>query len=105
MSAFGGEGLAGIVWLSLRVGLVATLATLPVAFALAFVLARARFPGKGAVALQAVYDRYCYVHGLVGWQAGRQCGGSSMSIGVGASKETQCPAQALRRGASHRASM
>ncbi len=36
----------GIVWLSLRVGGVAMLATLPIAFALAWVLARARFPGK-----------------------------------------------------------
>ncbi|MEO5865721.1 MAG: molybdate ABC transporter permease subunit [Sphingomonas sp.] len=36
----------GIVGLSLKVGLVATLAALPVAFLLAYVLARARFPGK-----------------------------------------------------------
>lgn len=36
----------GIVALSLRVGLVATLATLPVAFAIAWLLARGRFPGK-----------------------------------------------------------
>ncbi|MFA5963236.1 MAG: molybdate ABC transporter permease subunit [Sphingomonas sp.] len=36
----------GIVGLSLKVGLVATLATLPIAFALAWLLARARFPGK-----------------------------------------------------------
>jgi molybdate transport system permease protein len=36
----------GIVGLSLKVGLVATLATLPVAFALAYLLARGRFPGK-----------------------------------------------------------
>lgn len=35
-----------IVWLTLKVGGVATLATLPVAFALAWVLARGRFPGK-----------------------------------------------------------
>ena len=35
-----------IVLLSLRVGIVATLAALPVAFALAWLLARARFPGK-----------------------------------------------------------
>ncbi|MEG3143765.1 molybdate ABC transporter permease subunit [Sphingomonas sp. RT2P30] len=36
----------GIVGLSLKVGLVAMLATLPVAFALAWLLARGRFPGK-----------------------------------------------------------
>lgn len=36
----------GIVALSLRVGLVATLAALPVAFAIAWLLARGRFPGK-----------------------------------------------------------
>lgn len=36
----------GIVALSLRVGLAATGAALPVAFALAWLLARARFPGK-----------------------------------------------------------
>jgi molybdate transport system permease protein len=36
----------GIVGLSLKVGLVAMLATLPVAFALAYLLARGRFPGK-----------------------------------------------------------
>ena len=36
----------GIVLLSLQVGGVAVLATLPLAFALAFLLARARFPGK-----------------------------------------------------------
>lgn len=35
-----------VVVLSLKVGLVATAATLPLAFALAFLLARARFPGK-----------------------------------------------------------
>jgi molybdate transport system permease protein len=35
-----------IVALSLRVGLVATLATLPIAFVIAWVLARGRFPGK-----------------------------------------------------------
>lgn len=35
-----------IVWLTLKVGTVATLATLPIAFALAWVLARWRFPGK-----------------------------------------------------------
>ena len=35
-----------IVALSLRVGLVATLAVLPVAFAIAWLLARGRFPGK-----------------------------------------------------------
>lgn len=40
------EGLAGIVRLSLLVGGVATLAALPVAFALAWVLARWTFPGK-----------------------------------------------------------
>jgi molybdate transport system permease protein len=34
------------VALSLRVGLAATLATLPVAFAIAWLLARGRFPGK-----------------------------------------------------------
>lgn len=38
--------LSGIVQLSLLVGGVATLATLPVAFALAWILARWRFPGK-----------------------------------------------------------
>jgi molybdate transport system permease protein len=36
----------GIVALSLRVGFVATLAALPVAFAIAWLLARGRFPGK-----------------------------------------------------------
>lgn len=36
----------GIVGLSLKVGLVAMLATLPLAFALAYLLARGRFPGK-----------------------------------------------------------
>jgi molybdate transport system permease protein len=36
----------GIVALSLRVGFVATLATLPIAFAIAWLLARGRFPGK-----------------------------------------------------------
>lgn len=35
-----------IVWLTLKIGGVATLAMLPVAFALAWVLARGRFPGK-----------------------------------------------------------
>ena len=35
----------GIVALTLKVGILATLATLPVAFALAWVLARRRFPG------------------------------------------------------------
>ncbi|WP_419827818.1 molybdate ABC transporter permease subunit [Sphingomonas sp.] len=35
-----------IVRLSLRVGLVAVAATLPIAFALAFLLARGRFPGR-----------------------------------------------------------
>ena len=36
----------GIVALSLRVGLVATTAALPIAFAIAWLLARGRFPGK-----------------------------------------------------------
>jgi molybdate transport system permease protein len=36
----------GIVALSLRVGVVATLAALPIAFAIAWLLARGRFPGK-----------------------------------------------------------
>lgn len=36
----------GIVWLSLKVGGVAVVACLPVAFGLAWVLARVRFPGK-----------------------------------------------------------
>ena len=36
----------GIVALSLRVGIVATMITLPVAFALAWLLARSRLPGK-----------------------------------------------------------
>jgi molybdate transport system permease protein len=36
----------GIVYLSLKVGAVAVAGTLPVAFALAWVLARGRFPGK-----------------------------------------------------------
>lgn len=35
-----------IVWLTLKIGGVAMAATLPVAFALAWVLARVRFPGK-----------------------------------------------------------
>ena len=38
--------LWGIVWLSLKVGGVAVLGCLPVAFALAWLLARGRFPGK-----------------------------------------------------------
>lgn len=42
----------GIVGLSLKIGLVAMAATLPVAFALAWLLARRRFPGK--VALDAL---------------------------------------------------
>ena len=41
-----GNDLPGIVRLSLLVGGTATLATLPVAFVLAWVLARWRFPGK-----------------------------------------------------------
>jgi len=36
----------GIVGLSLKVGLIAMLATLPIAFALAWALARGRFPGR-----------------------------------------------------------
>ena len=36
----------GIIALSIKVGVVAVLATLPVAFALAWLLARRRFPGK-----------------------------------------------------------
>lgn len=39
-------GIWPVVALSLKVGLVATAVTLPVAFALAYLLARARFPGK-----------------------------------------------------------
>lgn len=39
-------GIWPVVLLSLKVGLVATAVTLPVAFALAYLLARARFPGK-----------------------------------------------------------
>jgi molybdate transport system permease protein len=35
-----------VVWLSLRVGGTATVATLPIAFGLAWVLGRVRFPGK-----------------------------------------------------------
>ena len=35
------------VGLSLKVGLAATLVTLPIAYALAYVLARRRFPGRG----------------------------------------------------------
>ncbi|MGY2735841.1 molybdate ABC transporter permease subunit [Sphingomonas sp. UYP23] len=35
-----------IVWLSLRISLVAVLVTLPIAFVLAMLLARVRFPGK-----------------------------------------------------------
>ena len=35
-----------VVWLSLKVGLTATTVTLPIAFALAWLLARGRFPGK-----------------------------------------------------------
>lgn len=41
-----GEGVWGIVALSLLVGGVATIAVLPVAFTLAWLLARGRFPGK-----------------------------------------------------------
>ncbi len=36
----------GIVWLSLKVGGVAVMGTMPLAFALAWLLARSRFPGK-----------------------------------------------------------
>ena len=39
-------GIWPVVALSLKVGLVATAVTLPLAFALAYLLARARFPGK-----------------------------------------------------------
>ncbi|WP_343519504.1 molybdate ABC transporter permease subunit [Sphingomonas sp.] len=39
-------GIWPVVALSLKVGLVATAATLPLAFALAYLLARGRFPGK-----------------------------------------------------------
>ena len=39
-------GIWPVVALSLKVGLVATVVTLPLAFALAYLLARARFPGK-----------------------------------------------------------
>ena len=42
----GDTGLGGIVALSLLVGGVATLAVLPLAFAVAWVLARTRFPGR-----------------------------------------------------------
>jgi len=38
--------LWGIVWLSLRISLVAVLVTLPIAFGLALLLARSRFPGR-----------------------------------------------------------
>lgn len=41
-----GGGIWTVVELSLRVGLVATAATLPLAFALAYLLARGRFRGK-----------------------------------------------------------
>src|SRR3546814_9580560 len=51
----------GIVVLSLKVGGVAVLATLPIAFALAWVLARYRFPGRllvdGLVHLPLVLPR------------------------------------------------
>ncbi|UVO49001.1 molybdate ABC transporter permease subunit [Sphingomonas sp. SUN019] len=40
------EGVWAVVRLSLLVGGVATIATLPIAFALAWLLARGRFPGK-----------------------------------------------------------
>lgn len=39
-------GIWPVVALSLKVGLIATAVTLPLAFALAYLLARARFPGK-----------------------------------------------------------
>jgi molybdate transport system permease protein len=39
-------GIWPVVALSLKVGLVATIVTLPIAFALAWLLARTRFPGK-----------------------------------------------------------
>ena len=56
----------GIVALSLKVGGVATLATLPVAFALAWLLARGRFPGK--VLLDAVVHLPLVVPPVVtGW--------------------------------------
>jgi len=41
-----GPAEAQAIWLSLKVGLTATLATLPVAYALAYLLARRRFPGR-----------------------------------------------------------
>lgn len=42
-------GEAEALWLSIRVGAVATLATLPVALSLALALARGRFPGRSAL--------------------------------------------------------
>ncbi|MEG3180451.1 molybdate ABC transporter permease subunit [Sphingomonas sp. LT1P40] len=59
-------GLWAVVGLSLRVGLVATAATLPLAFALAYLLARGRFPGK--VVLDAVVHLPLVVPPVVtGW--------------------------------------
>lgn len=56
----------GIVALSLRVGIVAVVAALPLAFALAYVLARGRFPGK--VLLDAVVHLPLVVPPVVtGW--------------------------------------
>lgn len=60
------DEVAAIVRLSLLVGGVATLATLPVAFALAWLLARVRFPGK--VVLDAVIHLPLVVPPVVtGW--------------------------------------
>jgi molybdate transport system permease protein len=62
----GDPALMGIVRLSLLVGGTATLATMPVAFALAWVLARYRFPGR--VLLDAVVHLPLVVPPVVtGW--------------------------------------
>jgi molybdate transport system permease protein len=56
----------GIVALSLRVGLVATLCALPVAFALAWLLARSRVPGK--IVIEAIVHLPLVVPPVVtGW--------------------------------------
>lgn len=60
------EGVWAVVRLSLLVGGVATIATLPIAFALAWVLARGRFPGK--VLLDAIVHLPLVVPPVVtGW--------------------------------------
>jgi tungstate transport system permease protein len=63
----GDPELWGIVWVSVRVSLAALLVAMPIAVALGYVLAVARFPGRRAlvVALQAMLSFPTVVVGLV----------------------------------------